>query len=396
MKKIGIITLFHDNYNWGGVLQGYALKKTIEQLFSERNEEVQVDIVNYKSDFNPVYTNILRQITQYSMSEIVAKLKGRVIKINKRDFEEKIKERKKLFAVFMEKYTTNAEQYNDESLATIAREYNYMISGSDQVWNPNVARLGFFQTMIPSTCVKISYAASIARDELSEYESSIMIPMIEKFDYISVRERTAKNILDKCMKVKKCVIETLDPTMLLTKEQWSQMRNNVGEKQRKYVLCFFFGESMSYRSKIVDFCEKNELETRFIPFAKQHYIASDEKGECERIYDIGPEEFISQISDAEYIFTDSFHGAVFSILFHKSFCVFERSKTSKVSMNSRLYDLLNKFELSDRMISDTKQIDSVITKQIDYHSVDNLLEKYRKESYQFLLNVFDLEGDVNE
>lgn len=71
----------------------------------------------------------------------------------------------------MNEYTTNKKIYDDISLVEAANEYDCLISGSDQVWNPNVGKAGFFQTMISSQkCKKISYAASIARDYLSQYE----------------------------------------------------------------------------------------------------------------------------------------------------------------------------------------------------------------------------------
>ena len=90
--------------------------------------------------------------------------------------------------------------------------------------------------------------------------------------------------------------------------------------------------------------------------------------------------------NAEYIFTDSFHGAVFSIIFEKSFVVFDRDKNTRVSMNSRLHDLLNRLNLQNQLIAlkEIKNLESKIKKKIDYQKINKKLDKLRMESIHFL------------
>lgn len=379
--KIGILTLFHDNYNWGGVLQGYALKTLLEERYN-----AQTDILRYGYGRNVIYDSKIKQALQYNPKEIIKKVSGKVLKNNNGELNNYLANRRKLFKDFMEENTTNATVYSDETLVRAADEYDYLISGSDQVWNPNVGKAGFFQTMISSEkCKKVAYAASIARDDLTKYEQEKMLPLIADFDAVSVRERTAKKFLDKYMGGKTKITEVLDPVLMLPQNKWNTLaeKSNL-QVNEKYALAFFFSESIEYRKEIQKYCDKNGMKLLFIPFAKNEFIKSDLLGNDEKMFDVGPYDFVKLFSNAECIFTDSFHGCVFSLIFHKRVCVFERDKQNKVSKNSRLYDLLDKFELSNQLIKNPTNITKVMKQNVDFDRIDKLHSKYRESSFEFL------------
>ena len=384
--RIGILTLFHKNYNWGGVLQGYALKEYIEKSFSDTT----VDLIKYHSDVNVIYSNKLKQAMQYSPREILLKLFHKLNKKNNADITPYIENRIQLFDMFMEECTTNIQRYDDNTLSSISEEYDCLICGSDQIWNPNVARPGYFLAMIGDECIKASYAASIAREDLTKIEKKIMIPLVENFDFISVREKTAQQFLQRYTSANTIIEEVLDPAFLLTKSEWDEMCN-INDKYNieEYALAFFFSESKKYREIASSYCKEKKLKLVYIPFAKGVYISSDMEGAGERFFDVGPKEFVGMLKNASCIVTDSFHGTVFSIIYHKQFCVFERDRKTKVSKNSRLYDLLNKFGLSDRLISDCSKLNQIMDDQIDYIKVDVLLDYYRKQSKEFLQRVLE-------
>jgi coenzyme F420-reducing hydrogenase beta subunit len=244
---------------------------------------------------------------------------------------------------------------------------------------------GFFQSMISNECRKIAYAASIARDDLSEHERDIMLPLIERFDAVSVREKTAKDFLERYSSGTLNVTEVLDPVLMLSKEDWSSVSDRSAESfDGRYAVAFFFSESIHYRRRISDYCKKHGLELKFIPFARGEYIASDKEGAADRLFDLGPYEFVKLFQNAQCVFTDSFHGAVFSVVFQKPFCVFERDRKSKVSKNSRLYDLLEKFELSHRLIHDMSVLESIMESPIDFTQVSKKHVQLQKESLHFL------------
>lgn len=379
---IGIITLFHSNYNWGGVLQGYALKMAIQRIMHECGREEEVNVIKYSSGYNPIYPNVFEQMKQYSLMEVFEKVFEKYIHKDSPEFKKDLERRKKLFKDFMQLGTSDETVYTDESIPEISKRYKYVICGSDQVWNPNVVRRGYLLSGMDDS-VKIAYSASIARDGLSKNERNVMIPEIQKLDYISVREKTAKNILTEYMGKGYDIFETLDPTMLLTAQEWRKEENCIG-KGKKYALCFFFSDSYGYRKEIERYCEKNSLELYFIPFAKNKFVKNDNKGKAKRLLDVGPREFLYLFDNAECVFTDSFHGAVFSLIFQKQFCVFERDKNTNVSKNSRLYDLLGKFDVKDRLIKDLRETENVIDKKINFEKVESVMKLNREKSIEYL------------
>ena len=162
-----------------------------------------------------------------------------------------------------------------------------------------------------------------------------------------MREKTAADLLGKYIPA---AIETsVDPAMLLSAEEWDEVTSKNPVKDR-YALVYFFSDSRAVRKRARAFCVRHGLRMIMIPYAKQEYNLTDAAGPGERIAKTGPREFVSLIRGAEFVLTDSFHGAVFSLIYKKPFVVFERNKSGHVSMNSRLYDLLALFEQSHRLI----------------------------------------------
>lgn len=378
MKKVGILTLFEGNYNYGGILQSYALCKTINNIGCD------CKVIAYNNDFNPIYPSVKDQLKQYSKMEILKKVIEKIgAKVHSKSFKDIYSERRKLITDFKNTYIPHTEHYNDDLLIKESNKFDVLVSGSDQVWNPNCSRVGFLQLFPKNNFKKVSYAASISRNKLSEVERNVMIPAINDFDCIGVRELTAKKILEE--DIEKDITVTLDPTLLLNKQQWLEVASDRIIKE-KYVLCYFFSNSLKYRKYIEEICKEKNLKLVYIPFAKQEYNNFDDKGNGIPIKKVSPNDFLSLFNNAEYVFTDSFHGAVFSIIFEKKFFVFERDKDTKVSKNSRLYDLLDNFSLKDRLIKENNELYTKLDNNIDYNTVKNKLEEFRDISFNFLNN----------
>ena len=375
MKDVAILTKYYKNYNYGGMLQGYALHKVVQNL------GYSCDIISYNvgENKNPVYSNLLQQCKQYGIKSASGKVIEKCTGKMKFLIKDILDIRRQKFDEFMNETNSNTEVFNDSNLTRLNDEYKYFISGSDQVWNPNAVRLLYLQGFVDDTKTRIAYAASFGRDNLSEFEANKMIPYIKKFNYLGIREKTGTELLKKY--IDNHIETVLDPTMLLTQNEW----DSVSSKQivnEDYAIFYFFSNSYNVRKKSEEFCKKNNLKMVLIPYAKQEYNFYDSKGESIRINDIGPKEFVSMIKYAKYVFTDSFHGAVFLLIYNKPFVVFERNKKGHVSMNSRLYDLLDTFELKDRLINDYENLNDV--GEIDYSYVNIILDKEKNKSLSFL------------
>lgn len=241
--------------------------------------------------------------------------------------------------------------------------YDYFITGSDQVWNleiPFISSLEFLCFAPPYK--KIAYAASFGMGEFSMDKQKIIEDRLKDFTNISVREYSALAILEKAGIFDARVL--VDPTMLLTAEQWERIECEPEFKvdKEQYVLVYILEEDKT------DVMERVER------------MASANKWEVIDIYDlskyqyygIGPAEFIYLIHHAAYICTNSFHATVFSVLFHKQFSVYNRE-----GLNTRISTLLQMLNLEN-------VVDKEKMKVVDYVQVDQIIEEQKLIALNYL------------
>ncbi|MGD6735123.1 polysaccharide pyruvyl transferase family protein [Photobacterium leiognathi subsp. mandapamensis] len=231
MKKIGIIT-YHCVDNYGAVLQAYSLLDTTKKL-----SNMDVEIIDYRPT----------EITKNYSFSIVPKNRS-VVKLfsNLLSYPfKKIKNNK------FKKFTTDFIKLSNSSENISWQEYDYIITGSDQVWNPSITRLAPYYLNFPDLkSKKISYAASIGKDVLSSDEINYLTESIQFVDNISVREESAVSIV-KNIYPNKNVVQVLDPVFLKSKAEWL---NVLPKKQRfsDYILIYI----MEYNMDLFKLAEK--------------------------------------------------------------------------------------------------------------------------------------------
>ena len=187
-----------------------------------------------------------------------------------------------------------------------------------------------------------------------------------------------------------------DPTLLLTKKEWEEIATPKRIIKDKYILCYFLGKNIEHRK----FAERLKKETGYKIVSLNHadeYVKYSDTYADITPYDIGPKEWINLIKYAEYVCTDSFHGTVFSLLFNKMFFNFRRhSEKNKNSTNSRIDSLLKVAGVSkERILTGTEDIKKVLKYKIDFKIVNKNMNKFRKDSKEWLLNALS-EGDRSE
>ena len=345
MNKAGIITIIDKN-NYGNRLQNYALQETIKKL----GIDVKT-IVNYNS--------INRKNWKYPLK----KIKFYIKKGKNTNFDE----RRECFENFdkLIDYTN----YYVTPFKNIDKYFDFFIVGSDQVWNPNYRMSDVDLLNFVRKKRKISYAASFSVNNLTQKDMDKLTKALRGFDRISVREDRGKEIVDS-LGLNKEVWVTLDPTFLLTSEEWKKVirKPKQYEKQKKgYILSYFLGEKSEETKKFIEKVSKEK---------KLDVI--DILNKSDKFYKTGPSEFLYLEKNASMICTDSFHSSVFAIIFNKPFVIFNR-KTSKSNMNSRIDTLLREFELDSQKYNNMSQ-----NYEYDYNKVQNILNKKRTESINFL------------
>lgn len=364
MKNVGIIT-YHCADNFGGVLQVYALMKTIEQL-GLRAEVIDFQPKEITYQYSPKFD------IEYSLKTqgLLITLKGMLKRFQNKST---LKEKSKNFSEFREEHLKlSMDTYLTEiSLKEKPPKYDFYITGSDQVWNPDLfEKIGnsYFLDFASPESTKISYAASIAKKVGNEY-SDVFKDNLERFNYVSVREESAKLYLED--KTDKEVKVTIDPTLLLSKNDWVQI-STYNKNDDKFILVYDLVKDPVIVSVANKIAKDNGYKIISYSNAKGY---ENWKGSFSTN---NPTDFLGLVEKAEVIVTSSFHGTAFSIIYNKTFYTVPHP-----TRGSRMVDFLNKLQLSDRMVTDVRQLDEM-NFQIDYTKVNKKLIELRNDSLEFL------------
>lgn len=373
-KKIGILTI-NDYSNYGNRLQNYALQKVIEDLECDVETIVQerssLSGKSSKKNIDKIIS-LIRVSNKEKLELIMSKIKGR---INNKYRINKIENLRKFTSLYINEASSKIAINNISDL--LASEYDYFITGSDQVWNPS---FGFgneidFIEFAPKY-KRISYAASFGISILPEKNVEDFRKKLINMDKISVREEAGAEIVRHLTGKKPPVL--VDPTLLIDKDRWKAiMTEHIYKPKKKYLLTYMLGDveesSINYIKKL---SQENNLDVVNLCSFKDR----------DR-YDASPTEFIDYFNSAEIVVTNSFHGAVFSILLEKAFIVMGRD-----GLNSRIDTLLNKFKLESRKIENVMKYNSAF--QIDFSHVQEILENERQKAMDYLKNALKIE-DAN-
>ena len=354
MKKIGIVTIY-DNTNYGNRLQNYAVQQVLRKNGFENVETIKnIDCLNVKSS---VFEYGLRKIKSISW-----RIKESADKsLRRKCFKEFNKN-----IIFSKKYFSMLKNYND---------FDYFIVGSDQVWNPTFKKLRDFQLLnFKTDAKKVAFSASFGISKLPDENIEKTKNALSKFDYISVREDAGKTIINEIVKEKDVTV-LVDPTMLLTAEEWGKLQKKpIQLKTDRYILTYFLGKlSDSRKEEINRIARENNCEVINLEPDSPYFQS-------------GPSEFLYLEKNAFAICTDSFHSCVFAILFNRPFIIFDR-EDSLTKMNSRIDTLVKKFNLKNRKFNNKITEENL---NHDYSEAYEILNMERQKANDFLKKALDV------
>lgn len=361
--KLAIIT-WCNYHNFGTFLQAYALQTFLKGLGYE------VTIID---DYEFSVKRHLWACFKFSVKTIVKKLffhsKWQIEKIDK--------ESDVLYDVFKRKYLI--VDFDIIPLQKLNDRYSAFICGSDQIWNPGgFLRDGndFYFASFASK-PKIAYAPSLGVKEIPLEHRVRFSQLISDFSFLSTRERIAAKVLTDISN--KRVDTVVDPTLLLDRQDWYRLVD-VYISSEKYIFVYLLTYNQVYFEKAKEYANKYNLKLRIVKPCGVN-IPIDE------IESAGPMEFLKMIAGASYVMTDSFHAAIFSLIYRKQFVVFKRFReTNTLSQNSRLEYLLNMADLYERLI-DEENLNNIYSLQIiDFKIVDVKLNNYITHSRDYLQN----------
>lgn len=288
---------------------------------------------------------------------------------------------------FKRKYMNEKKIVFPFQITKLVNSTDVFVTGSDQIWNTyHEYNPTMFLDFVKDK-KRIAYASSIGTNDVKEdYKEGVKQHLL-KFKHIGVREEVAAKALSK-LTGRKDIMQVLDPTFLLTPMDWFDMSRNTEIKikiPQKYILCYFVGENSWYSDQLAVVKEKTNIENIVIVPLKENSIFTHGNAIIYKHAD--PAEFIHLLRNASLICTDSFHASALSINNSKNFVEFMRFKDDdQKSQNSRIYDLLDHYNLTDRIYN----VDNMSwADDIDYNEVQNTLETDRKRSLDYLVNAIE-------
>ncbi len=356
--KVALITL-HRVRNYGSVLQAYASQQCLNKLGFETT------IIDYIRE-DQTNKNIL---STWAGNNFIKKL---IVKptINKQNkiFEDFCRKNLKLTE---KQYVTN-EDFKEFPLD----QYDLFCTGSDQVWNSKWNKGYLFPLYLSFVKgkFKFGFSVSFGNDTLSNEEIEATKEYVDQYSLIAAREKSGEKILKNQYNFLNS-FHVLDPTLMLTREDWNKLAGDRLIKD-KYILIYNLNRSKEFDQYAKKLSKKTGLNVyRFCTRYDQFY----RYGKSLLVPNVY--EFINYISNAEYVLTDSFHATAFSLNLNVTPISFYPSNFG--GRISQFLELTQTLFLHPINFEDFSMLD----KKVDFSMVNEILNKERKKTYQYLETV---------
>jgi len=372
--KIGVMTYWWPKDNYGQFLQCYALQKYLRDMGHDAY------VIRYHMDYDyviekkPVGKKILKAFTPVKLCGYLYRKTQSVVAAFF-TAQEKRKNEERKFEDFRNRHIKQSEKiyYSYYELKENPPQADVYIVGSDQVWNFNIygsiegqSRAYFLDFGSPSV-KRISYAPSFGKKKLNDERINMITPLLQKFSYVSVREKSG---LDIC---KACGINDAewvpDPTMLLNADAYRELYKNeeLRKPNKRYCFLYLVGHGRDFSvKKIYDWAKKKNLEIV--------YVSGNLRFDKYKKFYATVPEWIYLIEHAEYVITSSYHCSVFSLIFNKKFGLISLSK-ERTSTDARFDSLFEQFQLEKRFMNSDF---SVIDKEINWRFVFEKFQSLRE------------------
>ena len=353
MKKVGILT-YHRANNVGAVLQNHALQITLRNY-------CDVETIDYKNALIEQANRIFTKKTLKDYIKTAIQL-GSYIK------------RESCFNHYRKKYLKiSSKQYTQKNIYESEQNYDFFIAGSDQVWNLslNNSDYNYFLAFVSDSNKCGAYAASFGNIQFNNDELRKIIPLLKRFKYITVREKSAKVFLDG-NGIQSAVV--LDPTLLVDGALWKRELELGKAKEHPYVFVYMVAYTPDLIAEAKAYAKKHHLD-----IIVMHYGYKKIPG-VKNLRSVSPKTFLEYLLNSDIVFSSSFHAVCFSVIFQKEF-VFALDK-SKFNNNSRLESLCSTLSLMNRNLENV-----IYEERIAYSKVYEILRAEQKKSRAELLRL---------
>lgn len=363
-KRVGIIT-FHFVNNFGGALQAYALRKTIDERC-----DADAEIIDYRIWFIRLTDRIRLLPITTNLKEIISGFKTMGQRINRRTkFGVFTRHNSKITRKYSNHWQLNNNPPCDEKF----------VCGSDQIWNP-ILTFGvspsYYLQFEKNPENKIAYAPSFGTNEIKKRHKKTITNNLNNIKYLSVREQSGKELIKDL--TGKDVPRLIDPTFLLDKEEWSSIGMNPLNSKEPYILLYIMQRDMAvyeYARRI-----KEEKGIKLIEISRYGYNPGFVD---ETLVSVGPDEFLGLFRDAAYVCTNSYHGLAYSIIFEKDFCIIPCKR-----FTARINNMVDLLQIKN--VAENDDIHALFAKY-DKDYVREVIKQEKEKSITFLRTSLGIE-----
>lgn len=377
MKKVAIMT-WYTYQNYGTVLQASSISFILKQL------NYKPIMINYKpwgrlkKHNNPIVLFINKAV-------------AKVYYLSKGNYNSK--QKTMLFEEYKRKRIVETSRYNNfDELQSLNDIFDAIICGSDQIWSPLRYDENYFLSFVNDPNKMIAYAPSFGQTEIADLEIRKKIKFqLNRFKYLSVREIQGAKLINRL--VNKNVPVVLDPTLLLSKDEWDFYAEvaKTNKLSTEYIICYFLGNSKKYIPYVEKLSKIYNMPFYIIPVKR-----NIQKSNLAVPFDIGPSEFVSLIKNAKHVCTDSFHGVTFSLNYNVPFTVFKRFSDTEINnQNSRITSILHTFKLENCLAEPLNLSEPIEISRYDFTNVNKILSELRDFSLRYLTRALNQEESIS-
>ena len=362
---------FHASHNYGSMLQAYALQSVLTKSIGVENEIINLRTSVQKS----IYPN---------PTKIPHSLRGWISFACRLPMMRELSRKFHLFEDFLEKELALSKEFHSmEEVADYAKNFDCLITGSDQIWNTAGGDFDGSYYLPSCGCKRIAYAPSMgphANEQVSPKLYGKIDECLNEFDAVSVRERGTADVISSITGNRPEVF--VDPTVLIAKTEWEHLASDKNPVKGKYIFLYHpspTNDICNLAAKISKQTGIPVVSSNKIPLVSMARFTLFKPSRIKQSLSAGPKEFLRLIMDSELVISGSFHAVVFSILFHKPFLAYNGLTDNRMSQ------ILYSTGLEDYAVTDANYLSKLpLLNEIDFSQADEYIAKERKRSLDFL------------
>ncbi len=358
----------HKVLNYGSALQAYALQHHISSTGND------AELIDY------IFPNGKRKSAGSIKATIINGIANALVYCSK-------KRKKERFVAFYDTYfnCTNEQFNSPEELMNFKLDHDVLITGSDQVWNPKHIKddLSFFLPFVGEEIPKYAYGSSFSTATIPDSLSETFRNNLKRYDRISVREKSGLDIVKKLTSEEATFV--CDPTLLLTKEEWSAMADKADSKFKypkgKYILVYLLRYAYDPYPAVTEIINKVQEDLQLPIVVLDPSLSESKFKNSTNVRDAGPLEFLKLVRDAAFVVTSSFHGTAFSLNLEVPFFSIIKERGH---FDTRITDLLDRAR-ADRDIVYNATVDKPL--EMDYTTVSKNIADFRNQSKKYIKSI---------